>query len=87
LTQGDYVASSIANTLQKWTRSVTPHGQCQAAFGVGCAASLSQSLLGRAPGQHISFSFGLPAGPLQSGHGASFAATWKKHLPFGMPWG
>jgi hypothetical protein len=64
-----------------------PHGQCQAAFGVGCAASLSQALLGRAPGQHIPFLIGLPAGPLQSGHAASFAAAWRTHFPFGMPGG
>jgi len=41
---GDVATSSNLTEIQIDSEAYVPHGSCQAAFGVGCAASLSRPL-------------------------------------------
>jgi len=64
--------SSNLTQIQIDSEAYVPHGSCQAAFGVGCAASLSRPLLWHASEQKIPFLNGRPEAahtPL-SGHAA-----------------
>ena len=85
---GDVATSSNLTEIQIDSEAYVPHGSCQAAFGDGCAASLSRPLLWHASEQHLPFLNVRPEAahtPL-SGH-AALRAGVEDAFHLKPPWG